>query len=590
MATSPVNTNRLFDGGKSFILGVNSNLHPADLSPAQAAWGVNVVNKGGIWATRPGYNDLYRLPDGKAQGCTFFTPTGGQQTLVQAVSGRIYVSQFPFVNYTLLNNIQFDPYVDHISFKEAVQGVDQNGNLQDPRALLFMQDGLTRPAFWDGQIDRHTFPGGSTNETIIGLWMEWVGGRLWVARGREFFASDIFDPLHFTETQYLTGGGSLQAMDGDVITAMRRTADNRALLVFTIRNTTIVQANITDRSQWATSPSFLTFQFPGVGCVGGKALVDNDGELWWFSLDGVRRFTQTGEAIRTSKNSVQSIEMDRSFKNMSPIMSRICAFSCGTYIGFSVPSGDIFNRHTWVLDTSIESQLGSDVPPAWLGIWMGTRPVEWATGYVNGMEICLHISQDTCGIRIWEAFQAEQEDNGTQIFCSVESNGMKFGEDIAFKKFLFSELHLYGVSGNVEMTCEYKGDYGCWKEIMSVALCATDCYEEIPCPPPVSTILPQNRYLKTQDTSNGLVCESAEGPYTDNIGTFFQNRFRWYGKNGLRMFRSHASQFQENSLGACAESDAECVTLECCDQEVNYVSFAQDGYAYGSSNQVFCSI
>lgn len=344
MATSPVNVNRLFDGGNNFILGVNSNLHPTHLNAAQIAWGINVTNSGGIIYTRPGYKTIMRVPDGKAQGFTLFTPTGGEPNMVFAVSGKVYTSAYPFETYMQLPGIQFDAFVDHIFWKEATQGVD-NGVIIDPKAVLIMQDGLSRPAYWDGQISRHLNPGGVTNETVIGTTMEWIGSRLWVAQGRQIFASDIFDPLHFTETLYLTGGGSLQTMDGDVITLLKRTADSRALLAFTIGNTTIIRANITDRSQWQTIPDFISLQFPGVGAVGGKAYCEKNGELWWFSIQGARRFTQTGEAIRTSHSGVASIEMLRSFKNLSPVLNRVAGFAGGVFLGFSVPSGDLYGAH-----------------------------------------------------------------------------------------------------------------------------------------------------------------------------------------------------------------------------------------------------
>lgn len=587
MATSPVNVNRLFDGGKRFFLGVNSNLHPSDLNPAQISWGVNVVNTSGILSTRPGYNDLYRLPDGKAQGFTLFTPTGGEITQVSAVSGKIYISQFPFETFMQLTDIQFDPFVDHIFFKEATQGVD-NGTVVDPRSVLIMQDGVTRPAFWDGQTSRHLNPGGGTNETIIGTTMEWIGSRLWVAQGRQIFASDIFDPLHFTETLYLSGGGSLQAMDGDVITLLKRTADSRALLAFTIGNTTIIRANITDRSQWQTIPDFISLQFPGVGAVGGKAFCEKNGELWWFSVEGVRRFTQTGEAIRTSRSGVASIEMVRSFRNLSPVLNRVCGFSGDIFLGFSVPSGDVFNRHTWALGTSIADQLTSASPPGWQGIWMGTRPVEWGTGTIMGKSRTFYISQDPCGIRVWEALLPNKEDNGTRIFCSVEGGGLVFQEDLSFKRFRFTEAHLHGVSGTVDFTIEYKGDWGCWKQVASFTMCAVDCIPALKCGQPNPQVYPQNRYVKSVDAPHA--CLSGEGR-PENIGTYFQNRFRWYGKNGIRMYRSQADQYQENSLGACEASDVICKELLCCDQEVNYVSSVNDGYGYGSSgDNTICSI
>lgn len=532
---------------------------------------------------------ILRVPDGKAQGFTLFTPTGGEVTMVFAVSGKIYVSQFPFDSYMQLADLQFDANVDHIFWKEATQGID-NGVIVDPRAVLIMQDGLTRPAYYDGQTARHLNPGGTTNETVIGTTMEWIGSRLWVAQGRQIFASDIFDPLHFTETLYLTGGGSLQTMDGDVVTLLKRTADSRALLAFTIGNTTIIRANITDRSQWQTIPDFISLQFPGVGAVGGKAWCEKNGELWWFSIQGARRFTQTGEAIRNSHSGVASIEMKRSYDNLSPVLNRVAGFAGGVYLGFSVPSGDLFNRHTWALNTSISDQLTSVAPPGWQGVWMGTRPVEWAMGIIRGVERTFHISQDTCGIRIWEALLPDQEDNGCRIFCSLELPGLVSGEPLSFKRFRYTEAHLTKVSGTVDFTMEYRGDWGCWKQIGGFTMCAVDCLNTIECPKPHIPVYPQNRYVKSVDAPH--VCETKEGPVSENIGTFFQNRFRWYGKNGLRMYRSNVDQYQENSLGACTMSDTICKELACCDQEVDYVACANDGYGYGygSSQTAICSI
>lgn len=589
MATSPANANRLFDGGNNFILGVNSNLHPTLLNSAQASWAINLTNDGAMWYTRPGYRSLMRVPDGKAQGFTLFTPTGGEPNMVFAVSGKIYTSAFPFETYMQLPNIQFDAFVDHIFFKEATQGVD-SGVIIDPKAVLMMQDGLTRPAYWDGQASRHLNPGGATNETIIGTTMEWIGSRLWVAQGRQIFASDIFDPLHFTETLYLSGGGSLQAMDGDVITLLKRTADSRALLAFTIGNTTIIRANITDRAQWQFIPDFISLQFPGVGATGGKAYCEKNGELWWFSIQGARRFTQTGEAIRTSHSGVASIEMKRSFDNLSPVLNRVAGFAGGVYLGFSVPSGDIFNRHTWVLDTAISDQLTSTAPPGWQGIWMGTRPVEWATGIIRGEERTFYISQDTCGVRIWEALIPDYEDNGCRIFCSLELPGLVSGEPLSFKRFRFTEAHLHKVSGTVDFTMEYRGDWGCWKQIGGFTMCAVDCLQSLKCGEPNPQIYPQNRWVKSVDVPHA--CISKEGSFSENIGTFFQNRFRWYGKNGVRMYRSQMDQWQENSLGACTASDTVCKELSCCDEEINYLSCANDGYAYGygSSQTSICSI
>lgn len=590
MANSPTNTNRLSDGGVDFLLGVNSNLSPRSLNSSQLSWMINCINKGGDINTRPGYTSMFRLPDGRAQGMVSFTPTGGQANLVMAVNGSIYVSEFPFVDYTQLPNIQFDANVDFIAFKEALQAKD-GATVIDPKAVLIMQDGKGKPAYWDGHTSRHLNPGTPSNETVQGLWMEWIGNRLWVARGRELFASDIFDPLHFTENTYLSIGGSLNAMDGDVITMLARTADSLSLLVFTIHNTTIVQAGITDRSLWKVTPNFITLRFPGVGSAAGKSGFYHNGELWWYSVEGSRRFTQVGSSILTSRNSVSSIEMKRSFDNITKeVQSKVCGFSFNTFLGHSVPSGDIYNRHTWVLDTSTNSQITSDSPLAWQGIWMGTRPVEWVTLNVQGVDRCFYISQDICGVRVWEAFKDERLDNGGRIFCSVEFPGLLYGEKISFKKFLYDEFYLTELAGEVDLTVDYRGDAGCWKNILDVHLCAKDCFENLVCDGPNKTIMPQNRYLRTQMGEHA--CADVDGWFTsENIGSFFQSRIRWYGKNAINQYKSFASQWQEPSVGACEKSDVACQILACCDPEIEYVSHVNDcSYGYASNNANCCSI
>lgn len=555
--------NRHQDGGIAFA-GVDSFTDISLLAENKLSWLINGTLKKGKILTRPGYDTIHTIASGRAQGICLFTPTNGIENIVFAVNGNVYVSPYPFDSFSQLANIQFDAFVDHVVFKEALVADSLS---VAPYAVLMMQDGRHRAAYWDGSVNRHLDPG--TLETPLGMWMEWVGGRLWVSRGNELFASDILNPLKFTESQYLATGGSLQAMDGKEITGLQKTADAKTLLVPTLGNMSVVQAGITDRLTWKSVPNFVSLLFPGVGCTSGVSFVSNGGDLWWFSMQGAREFTQVGSAIFTSRNSVSSIEMERSFSNISTFQSRVSGFSFGSYVGFSVPSGDQFNRHTWILDKSSQDMLGSGQPAAWNGIWMGTRPVQWATGFVQGLERAFYISQDVDAVRIWEAFKPSQEDNGGRIFVSVETAGMRFDQPLGFKKFQFSEGHLTGVAGEVDLTADYKGDYGCWKNILDVKLCATDKNCDIQCE---NMTFPdqQNRYVKTQQAEHS--CDTKEGPFTDNVGTYFQNRWRWYGKSGIRAFRANADIYQENNLGECAKSDVACKQVACCDPEVNYIS------------------
>lgn len=581
MGTSPFNRNRIFDGGTSFFGGMNSFMHPEELPPNQVSWIINGTVEGGDIITRPDYLPRIRLPDGKAQGATIFIPATGIPVVVMAVSGVIYYTQYPFDTYARVGSIQLDPSVDHISFKDAVVGVDNAGNAIQPYPVLIMQDGVTRPWYWDGSFSRQLNPGGTTLETPVGLWMEWVGGRLWVSRGNQIFASDLYNPLSFTELTYIAGGSSIQAIDGQIITMLKRTADNKSLLAFTIQNTTIIRAGVTDRTQWPNTIDFVSLLFPGVGAVSGKGACEVNGILNWFSLEGARNFTQVASTLQTSNNAVSSEEMKRSYENVSPTLNRVCAFAFKEKIGFSVPSGDVFNRHTWVCDLSVGNLLSGSFPKAWQGVWMGTRPVEWVTGIFNGKYRCFHISQDYCGVRLWESFAGQTgEDNGGKIYVSVELNGNKFNEEVSLKKYIYTRYFLSNISGTVTMTSEYRGDWGCWKQNGDISFCAQNCMEDF-CVTNIASMSRQNRLFTTQEAKN--VSETCESNLQDNIGSSFQNRLRWYGMAGLRKYKATSQQYQEKSSGECQASDDECKTLACCDGELTYISRVDDGYNYPSS-------
>jgi hypothetical protein len=451
-----------------------------------------------------------------------------------------------------------------------------------------MQDGRSRCAYWDGQVNRHLRPGPPHFETPQGLWMEFVGSRLWISRGPEIFASDIQDPLHYIETQYLTGGGSLQTMDGNATTGLARTADNKALVAFSSENTTIIAAAITDRNSWQSTPNFISILFPGVGCTSGKSITYSNGELCWFSKEGARRFTQVGSTIQVSKNNLSSSEMQRSYKNLSGCLDRACAFSYNGFVGFSVPSGDTYNRHTWVFDMNTQTMTMQDAAPAWQGIWMGTRPVEWVTRVIDGADRCFHLSQDSNGgVYVWEAFQKNQQDDSQRIFFSLETKGMNFGEPISFKKLLYSEFHLLGLRGQLDLTVEYRSDYTCWQQILSTVLCAEECHQ-LECSDTNQAAGIQSRYVKTAEAQHGCSIPPI-GPFSNDIATYFQNRIRGYGRFGMSKYRSFANQYQESSVGACFKGDVDggvinCKEMLCCDEEVDYKSNPDiQPYGYGST-------
>lgn len=564
--------NRLYDGNTNFRR-VNSFLAPYLLGDGEMAWAYNCSTKGKQIRTRPGFKSIFSVTCGKAQGLTLFTPTNSKPNLVAAISGRIWVSPWPFNYAYMLPNIQFDPNVDQVIFCETVQAKSLT-TLVPARAILMMQDSRTAPAFWDGAIGEHVYPFGGG--TVLGFQMEWIGNRLWVARDRQLYASDIFDPLHFTEIQYLSQGGSFQAMDGQLITALKRTADSQQLLVFTAGNTTRIAAGFTDRSQWSSTQNFVQMAFPGVGCVGPKAVADVSGELFWFSDEGVRRYNAVGLSVFYAKNMISSHEMARSFDRIGPLKSRICAFAFSFYAGFSVPVGSQYNRHTWILDTSSTDVINNMEPLAWNGVWTGTFPAEWVSRQVYDRKRLFFISQDPDAVRVWEAFDESEQDDGQEILAYFESRAHDFNQIMGFKRLRYAEEHLSGVAGMPKIDVAYKNEYACWRELGERTLCSTDFMDISGDDIPAAPVDDQNRYFRTQEA---IPVDCTDGnneggaPYMPHIGLRFQQKVRWTGRLGIDRYKMSADEYQELSTGDCPTTDVEpCITLSCEDEEPDYIS------------------
>src|SRR4029077_16177934 len=121
---------------------------PENLGPGEYRKGYNLVARGTSVSTRPGFNPMVALGCGRAQGFSSFRPTNGKLHLLAAKSGKIYACPEPFNTWFILPNIQFDPHVDHVVFKEALVSQIPTGQTIVPYAVMMMQDGMGRAAYW----------------------------------------------------------------------------------------------------------------------------------------------------------------------------------------------------------------------------------------------------------------------------------------------------------------------------------------------------------------------------------------------------------------------------------------------------------
>ena len=547
-----------------WVQGMDSSLDPAFLQDAEYRSAMNVTNRGGIIKTRPGYASVFLLPEGKLQGYTLFKPTGGAWHQVVAVSGVIYISQYPFTSYSPLGNIQFFAGSPMVVFEKATKSVVQNpdGSLTqvDPYDVLMMQDRYSPAAYWDGNTNRHLDPADS--ETPLGMWMKWSGDRLWVSRDSKLYASDIADPLKFTETIYLSEGGSLSAPDNITGLAEVTSVDIPQLLVFTNNTTTIVQSNVRDRNLWKTTDNFQHLLFPDIGCVSGRAITSQYGQIWWMTTTGITSLNAALASRVSSERVYRDTEMAVSKGNLSPNIDKIAAISFENYLIFSVPSGDKYNRHSWVMDQGVVDKLNVNMPPAWNSFWTGTRPVQWSTASVNGVQRIFHVSVDYDGQnRLWEAFSPSREDNGQPITSYIETkahaNYHEEAQGLDIKTFKFAELDFSEIRGILDVKVYWAGIRGNFKELSVFRFVAPEGNilrnKKILIDTDLFGNSPQSRTVRTTDIvadRSELSDCGIESPYPDRHDRAFSLLIVWSGRAALRSYRLFAQKFDESGSGA----------------------------------------
>lgn len=609
-ALMPSETLTVTDG--YWVGGSDSFTVPDKLAPGELAFSMNTVCRGGVVQTRPGTKTLLSITGTSIQGFTTFTPANGVPHLVVAIDGLIYVSPAPFDEYRILTNVRFSNTSRFVSFETCLKSTDYTADgelifINKPYNVLMMQDGVTRAAFWDGSTSRHLNPTPASlsnangehitqnglDETFIGLWMKWSGNRLWVSRDGMLFASDIGNPLKFTEAQYLNEGRAFY-LPGEC-TGMIETPEQDGLIVFTIDNGTLFQTNIQDRTQWLSTPNFQKIVFSNIGCASPLSLVKQYGLIWWFSPMGLINSDQAFSLNRSSRIDIQDNEMMCSKGNIGPDISGICTCSYENYLLCSVPSGDIYNRHTWCLDQAVfEGPLN-----AWNSYWTGWRPVQWAIGNVNGVQRVFFASKDhnDC-LKIWEANLPDRRDNEAPITCFAQFRQNDFGRPNQLKRFTYAELNLQEILGDVSLMVAVAGRKGGYTRILTKEIAATEgaiygdtIYDVNTC---IYGHRPQTRIVQTQENVSPTLCNKGgiEAVQPNDVDLTFSLLVVWSGRMGVAGYLSQSVLYEDKPAGNCEQDEENPNSLSeqgCADKNylINTCSFPV--ISGSASAEYFCN-
>jgi len=569
----------------SFILGQNSSIDPVQLPGGFYSRGMNVVNRGGIIQCRPGYRCLTALPDGLLQGFHVFKPKIGVPIVVVAVEGRLYVCEFPYGGWRLIEGITMSSIVGQVYFQQVEQAVVANDDgsisfLPNPKNLLIIQDGgFSAGVSFDGtsfEAQR------GIGKLPVGGPMAWVGDRLWVARGSRVWASDLGNPLAFVESQYVSGADSLVFPDTVTALATNPAVQTGQLFVFTATTTSMVQAGVRARLLWSQTPDFQKEIFK-VGCVSQRSVVAHHGYLWWFSNYGLTSLDSAAQTNVTSALPYQDDAMTDSKARLSEDLSGVACVAFENYLLASVPHASHYNTHTWVLDQA-PLKVGGNEPPAWNSFWTGTRPVQWASENINGRNRCLYISADVDGVnRLWEAFMPDRRDEGCPITWWVESRGLNNKQPGILKDFRYADIFTTELEGQVDVAVFWAGTYrGPYKRIMTKRILASvapfTSGVEIGPDDILFSSKKQSRALRTSDGKGEGEQDNSSCDVEDSHQEFRDEAFQLLivgsGPGAIRGYIAYtdAAPLNENDSGRC-ETD---------ETKNNYVR--QDGAATESDN------
>jgi hypothetical protein len=604
MAISPnISSGQMQKPSAGWFRGCNSMRNPWLLDDAMYQYGVNIVNRGGIIQTRPGKKVVLTLPKGNFQGYEVFTVTktnssGGPlasagQYIVAAVDGKVYASKFPLTQPSdwesrRLKNISFSPSAKFVIFSPTEKSVSTTSggeiSIVSTYSVLIMQDGSSRACYWDGDVDAASDEGQAG--IPIGLWMSYSGNRLWVMRDNIALASDLLDPISFKER--LTGVSRGDYKFPDEITGCANTiGENQQanLVIFTANSTYKLLSFIQDRDDWSTTVNFQTTLFPSLGCIAGNSIINHSGLLWWYSYGGLVSSDSATTAFLTSRIRYRDVEMARAKLGLSEDLSRICCCSFESYLLVAVPSGggqalgEGLNTQTMVIDYSIADEQLQDEPPAWQGVWTGTRPVKFVTAEVSGVRKCFEGSVDYQSLNgsfnhIWENFKPERTDQydveDTQgnvttvhnpIYCSFETK--LYGDGLDLKIFKYAVVNLIEIADKVHFKCSYRGTRGGYKDILNVNILApVHAYSD----PRIQAYLDQGVVLVPQ--SRRLYSEVAQPPeeeendlgylesdYNETIDTYFSLYMQWCGRLGVESLILTMELQPERPTGRCTPDE-----------------------------------
>ena len=599
--------------------GCDSFLYPTDLTQGTYAWGVNIVNRGGIVQTRPGRHRVISFCGRLAQGLHWCRTVDDKNYLFVAIDGSIYWAPFPFMSWTKAANIALSATATRVWFETSIQAIQYNSDgsiavLPNPINIVTIQDGSTGPWYWqandfsNGQITSSYITGSAETKVPIpiGTAMLWKDNYLWVAVKNIVYASDLLYPQAFSQQSFLAEQTGFR-MPRSVVNMVP--SPTQGILVETDSSLHSLMSFIQDRTQWQTTQGFQSDVNTEVGLVAPRAITYLHGMPWILTARGVISYDRAANTNLTSVILTQDGEMMRSKQLLHQDIRRACMGTWENVLLLSVPASSVYNRHTWVMDAGIGEKLNNELGMCWSGIWTGTNPVQFASPIVMGVQHNYELSYSSgylalntgdspspmnpsdislpiqANIHLYENMVPNQiDDVESDISCSFETRAYLLQTD-DYYRFVFAEFMLVHLRGIVDVQVYIAGLAGNYQPLFSTTLRAdigswgnppdavlyyvAKTGEAVPAGTTTEfeTYRSQVRHLRSaefivHESEDGAACTEIQRP--DGVDKAFQLLIQWQGRMGIRQLKFFYDRQLQSPLGVCPvnESTVPHITVE----------------------------
>lgn len=561
----------LKDGNLSFSGGVDANTPPYNLPRNQVVMATNTTMRGGPAHSRYGWvkHTLDFDNDSSLQAAftlamfqdlSFFDGTQ-MPMLLSSQGGR-----------------QFRIRLRDMTVSEITPATGRNSSIIpiaysiQAENYWILQDNQSSSIIFNGASSRRSNP--VNFEVPVGNVMCYAMGRLIVALPDRisYRVGDLVfgngnrgDMLAFTENNYLNEGGDFIARvfgapsNYGLITAMSPVAMEDTQLgqgpavIGQPRMVFTVQLPF-DRETWKSVTNALQTTTPMLGPVGHRAIVQQNGDLWYRSIDGIRSWVQARRDFYGPGNTPMSNELNIILSHDSQPLLPYCSmvvFDNRLLCTVSPVQGrlGVWHRGLAVMDFDLLSALRGKQPPCWEGIWTGPRILQMVTGVVDQKEHCYAFAlSDDNEIELWELAPEATTDDGADIDWTIDFGAYNFGNSNQFKALEGGAMVVEDLRGTLTWSLKYRSDQNpCWQNWDSGSACAlTES-----CSPTTECVGPRNlqpqirnpiRFKRPEDTIDAINNRKYRTGYS------FQPRLELSGHGQINLFRIHATDLPEDTI------------------------------------------